>query len=36
VDKVTLGALILFGGGIGLALIAYYIFIKNEKKHKHS
>lgn len=35
-DNMTLSAIILFGGGIIAALIAYYAIKKHEKKHKHS
>lgn len=34
-DKMTLSALILFGGGMAAALIGYYLIIRHERKQKH-
>ena len=33
-DNMTLGAIILFGGGIAAALIGYYLILKHENKRK--
>lgn len=35
-DNATLNAIVLFGGGIVIALIAYYFIKKSERKHKHN
>ena len=37
-DRMTLSALILFGGGMAAALIGYYLILRHEgkRKHKHS
>lgn len=34
-DNMTLGAIILFGGGIAAAWIGYYLIKRHEERHKH-